>query len=198
MSEEKTAPQSAVVIKKYANRRLYNTATSTYVTLDDLATMVKAGTDFIVYDAKTKKLYGLNASGWAPAGLTADYLRGKGITAMKLTPKTGDIVAAAMVSEEQTLVLINTNGQVIRTPVDQIRRIGRATQGVTLISLDEGTKLAGIEKIGEPEDDPNGNGNGSHGEYTADDWGVASGSINYEIVTRIGPRVPRIYSAHVY
>ncbi len=41
-------------------------------------------------------------------------------------------------------------------------------------------------------------GNGSHGEFTADDWGAASGSINYEIVTRIGPRVPRIYSAHIY
>ena len=41
-------------------------------------------------------------------------------------------------------------------------------------------------------------GNGSHGEYTADDWGAASGSINYEIVTRIGPRVPRIYTPHVY
>ncbi|HLF21191.1 MAG TPA: polyhydroxyalkanoate synthesis repressor PhaR [Aestuariivirga sp.] len=53
MSEEKAASKSAVVIKKYANRRLYNTATSTYVTLDDLATMVKAGTDFVVYDAKT-------------------------------------------------------------------------------------------------------------------------------------------------
>ncbi len=53
MSDEKTAPQSAVVIKKYANRRLYNTSTSTYVTLDDLAVMVKGGTDFLVYDAKT-------------------------------------------------------------------------------------------------------------------------------------------------
>jgi len=53
VSEEKAAPQSAVVIKKYANRRLYNTSTSTYVTLDDLATMVKSGTDFLVYDAKT-------------------------------------------------------------------------------------------------------------------------------------------------
>ena len=41
-------------------------------------------------------------------------------------------------------------------------------------------------------------GNGSHGEFTAEDWGAASGSINYEIVTRIGPRVPRIYSAHIY
>lgn len=45
--------RNATVIKKYANRRLYNTATSTYVTLEDLARMVKDGTDFIVYDAKT-------------------------------------------------------------------------------------------------------------------------------------------------
>jgi polyhydroxyalkanoate synthesis repressor PhaR len=42
-----------VIIKKYANRRLYNTGTSTYVTLEDLAAMVKVGEDFIVYDAKT-------------------------------------------------------------------------------------------------------------------------------------------------
>jgi len=41
------------VIKKYANRRLYHTGTSTYVTLEDLAHMVKAGEDFVVYDAKT-------------------------------------------------------------------------------------------------------------------------------------------------
>jgi alanine racemase len=41
-------------------------------------------------------------------------------------------------------------------------------------------------------------GDGSRGEYTADDWGAASKSINYEIVTRIGPRVPRIYAPHVY
>jgi polyhydroxyalkanoate synthesis repressor PhaR len=42
-----------VVVKKYANRRLYNTATSSYVTLDDLATLIKEGGDFIVHDAKT-------------------------------------------------------------------------------------------------------------------------------------------------
>ncbi|MBT9370586.1 polyhydroxyalkanoate synthesis repressor PhaR [Rhizobium sp. CSW-27] len=42
-----------VVIKKYANRRLYNTGTSTYVTLEDLATMVKKGEDFVVQDAKS-------------------------------------------------------------------------------------------------------------------------------------------------
>jgi polyhydroxyalkanoate synthesis repressor PhaR len=42
-----------ITIKKYANRRLYNTGTSTYVTLEDLASMVKSGEDFVVYDAKT-------------------------------------------------------------------------------------------------------------------------------------------------
>src|SRR5882757_1133673 len=44
-----------VIIKKYANRRLYNTGTSTYVTLEDLATMVKNGEDFAVFDAKTSE-----------------------------------------------------------------------------------------------------------------------------------------------
>src|SRR5712671_4712720 len=44
-----------VTIKKYANRRLYNTGTSTYVTLEDLATMVKSGENFVVYDAKTNE-----------------------------------------------------------------------------------------------------------------------------------------------
>jgi polyhydroxyalkanoate synthesis repressor PhaR len=45
--------EGPVTIKKYANRRLYNTGTSTYVTLEDLATMVKSGEEFAVYDAKT-------------------------------------------------------------------------------------------------------------------------------------------------
>jgi polyhydroxyalkanoate synthesis repressor PhaR len=45
--------EEPITIKKYANRRLYNTGTSTYVTLEDLAVMVKAGENFVVYDAKT-------------------------------------------------------------------------------------------------------------------------------------------------
>ncbi|WP_313013097.1 polyhydroxyalkanoate synthesis repressor PhaR [Brevundimonas sp.] len=58
MADEKTKggnrdATETVVIKKYANRRLYNTRTSAYVTLEDLATMVREGVDFVVYDAKT-------------------------------------------------------------------------------------------------------------------------------------------------
>jgi polyhydroxyalkanoate synthesis repressor PhaR len=47
--------EEPITIKKYANRRLYNTGTSTYVTLEDLASMVKSGDDFVVYDAKTNE-----------------------------------------------------------------------------------------------------------------------------------------------
>ncbi len=53
MSQTTTKSEEPVTIKKYANRRLYNTGTSTYVTLEDLAKMVKNGEDFVVYDAKT-------------------------------------------------------------------------------------------------------------------------------------------------
>jgi len=50
---EQTSAKAPITIKKYANRRLYNTATSSYVTLDHLCQMVKDGDDFVVYDAKT-------------------------------------------------------------------------------------------------------------------------------------------------
>jgi len=53
MAEEAEAAKKPITIKKYANRRLYNTATSSYVTLDHLCQMVKDGVEFAVYDAKT-------------------------------------------------------------------------------------------------------------------------------------------------
>src|SRR5919205_338655 len=53
MNQDSREEHPPVVIKKYANRRLYNTATSSYVTLDDLSRMVKERGDFVVYDAKT-------------------------------------------------------------------------------------------------------------------------------------------------
>ncbi|MGI9414350.1 MAG: polyhydroxyalkanoate synthesis repressor PhaR [Hyphomicrobiales bacterium] len=53
MARDKDTGQEPITIKKYANRRLYNTATSTYVTLEDLSEMVKQGHDFLVFDAKS-------------------------------------------------------------------------------------------------------------------------------------------------
>ena len=55
MSDKSGAETQPVIIKKYANRRLYNTSTSSYVTLDDLSRMVKQGNEFVVFDAKTSE-----------------------------------------------------------------------------------------------------------------------------------------------
>jgi DNA gyrase subunit A len=70
------------------------------------------------------------------------------------------VIGAALVDEKDEIVLVSTGGVLIRTKVDQIREMGRSTQGVSLINLDAGTKLAGIEKIAEPEDE---NGDASNG-----------------------------------
>jgi DNA gyrase subunit A len=77
---------------------------------------------------------------------------GKGVTAMRITPKTGEIVAAGMVHAEDTVVLLNTAGIVIRIPASQISRIGRATQGVTLMRLDSKDRVASMTIL-EPRDE---------------------------------------------
>jgi DNA gyrase subunit A len=64
---------------------------------------------------------------------------------------------AALVSPEDEIMLITTGGVLIRTRVAEIREMGRATQGVTLINVDEGTKLSGLQRIVESDAD-NGSG----------------------------------------
>ncbi|MSO28664.1 MAG: alanine racemase [Candidatus Planktophila sp.] len=70
---------------------------------------------------------------------------------------------------------------------------GKRAPIIGRVSMDQFVVDLGADSIAVSGDWVNIFGDGSLGEYTADDWGVASGSINYEIVTRIGPRVPRIY-----
>jgi DNA gyrase subunit A len=90
------------------------------------------------------------------------YSRGtQGVIAIQTSERNGKVVSAALVDEKDEIVLVSTGGVLIRTKVDQIREMGRSTQGVSLINLDSGTKLAGVEKIAEPEDE-NGNGNSGH------------------------------------
>jgi DNA gyrase subunit A len=100
---------------------------------------------------------------------------GKGVTAMRLTAKTGDIVAAAMAEPDDTIMLMNTSGVVIRIPVQQISRIGRATQGVTLMRLGDGEQVASmtvVERKDEPEPQQLGELNG-HDVPTKDSNGHA-------------------------
>ncbi|MBK8523590.1 MAG: DNA gyrase subunit A [Betaproteobacteria bacterium] len=77
----------------------------------------------------------------------------QGVMAIKASERNGKVVAAKLVTDEDEIMLITTGGVLIRTRVSEIRELGRATQGVTLISLDSGEKLAGLEKIVETDDD---------------------------------------------
>ena len=75
---------------------------------------------------------------------------------------------------------------------------GRKAPIIGRVSMDQFVVDLGVDSTAQSGDWVIVFGDGSKGEYTADDWGAASGSINYEMVTRIGPRVPRIYAPHVY
>ncbi|HMV19096.1 MAG TPA: DNA gyrase subunit A [Zoogloea sp.] len=77
----------------------------------------------------------------------------KGMIAIQTSDRNGKVVAATLVTEKEQIMLITTAGVLVRTRVSEIREMGRATQGVTLISVDEGSTLSGVQKIVESEED---------------------------------------------
>lgn len=77
----------------------------------------------------------------------------QGVKAIAISERNGLVVAAKLVNEDDEIMLITTGGVLIRTRVKEIRELGRATQGVTLINLGEGEKLSGLEKIVETDED---------------------------------------------
>jgi DNA gyrase subunit A len=72
---------------------------------------------------------------------------GQGVIALQTTDRNGDMVAALQVNPEHELMLISSTGTLVRTPVGEISVVGRNTQGVRLIRLDEGERLTGVERI---------------------------------------------------
>jgi DNA gyrase subunit A len=86
--------------------------------------------------------------------------------AIQTSERNGKVVAATLVDHEAQIMLITNTGVLIRTRVSEIREMGRATQGVTLISLDEGTKLSGLQQVAEAE---------AEGDVDADAEGPAGG-----------------------
>ena len=102
----------------------------------------------------------------------AEYTRhgrgGQGMIAIQASERNGAVVGAVLVDDHDEVMLISTGGVLIRTKVAQIREQGRSTQGVTLISLDAGEKLAGLERIEEREIEGNGNGGGEGNGGDAD------------------------------
>jgi DNA gyrase subunit A len=76
--------------------------------------------------------------------------------AIQASDRNGKLVAAQIVGDDDEIMLITTGGVLIRTRISEIRDMGRATQGVRLINLGDGEKLAGLEKILERDDEENG------------------------------------------
>jgi len=90
---------------------------------------------------------------------------GQGLIAIQVSERNGSLVGAVLVDVQDEVMLISTGGVLIRTKVSQIREQGRSTQGVTLIALGEGEKLAGVERIEERDVvDGNGGNGGGHAE----------------------------------
>ncbi len=71
----------------------------------------------------------------------------KGMIAIQQSERNGKVVAATLVHADDEIMLITDRGVLVRTRVSEIRELGRATQGVTLIGLDEGAKLSGLQRI---------------------------------------------------
>jgi len=86
----------------------------------------------------------------------------KGMIAIQQSERNGKVVAATLVHADDEIMLITDKGVLVRTRVSEIRELGRATQGVTLIGLDEGSKLSGLQRI--VENDANAAGDDSSGE----------------------------------
>lgn len=77
----------------------------------------------------------------------------KGMIAIQTSERNGKVVAATLVDTTDEIMLITTGGVLIRTRVSEIREMGRATQGVTLIAVEDGTKLSGLQRIVEADAD---------------------------------------------
>ncbi|MFY9347300.1 MAG: DNA gyrase subunit A, partial [Orrella sp.] len=92
-----------------------------------------------------------------PIGEYTRHGRGtKGMIAIQTSERNGKVVSAVLVSEADEIMLITTGGVLVRTRVDEIREMGRATQGVTLISVDDGSRLSGVRRVVERDADTNG------------------------------------------
>ncbi|MGH8690002.1 MAG: DNA gyrase subunit A [Burkholderiales bacterium] len=102
------------------------------------------------------------ANGYGKRTPVADYPRhgrgGQGVIAIQVSERNGAVIGAVLVDDHDQVMLISTGGVLIRTAVAQIREMGRSTQGVTLIALGEGEKLAGMERIEERDLGNGGNG----------------------------------------
>jgi len=105
----------------------------------------------LVAEDETQSVLTATENGYGKRTSIVEYTRHgrgtKGMIAIQQTERNGRVVAATLVRPADEIMLITDKGVLVRTRVSEIRELGRATQGVTLIALDDGTKLSGLQRI---------------------------------------------------
>ncbi len=105
----------------------------------------------LVAEDETQSVLTATENGYGKRTSIVEYTRHgrgtKGMIAIQQSERNGKVVAATLVHADDEIMLITDTGVLVRTRVAEIRELGRATQGVTLISLDEGAKLSGLQRI---------------------------------------------------
>jgi DNA gyrase subunit A len=114
------------------------------------------GDDFVVganvlREDSIKTVLTVTAKGYGKRSLAEDYRiqrrGGKGIMAIKKSERNGDVIGAQVVDDNHEVILIADSGKMIRMPLDTVRVIGRTTQGVRLINLEEDERVVGVDVV---------------------------------------------------
>ncbi len=130
----------------------------------------------LVADDETQCVLTATENGYGKRTPITEYTRHgrgtKGMIAIQTTARNGKVVGAVLVRPSDEIMLITTTGVLVRTRVAEIREMGRATQGVTLISLDNGSMLSGVRRVAESDAD---NGDDTDDGAEGDDGTDAAG-----------------------
>jgi DNA gyrase subunit A len=125
----------------------------------------------LVAEDETQSVLTATENGYGKRTSIVEYTRHgrgtKGMIAIQQSGRNGKVVAATLVRPDDEIMLITDTGVLVRTRVSEIRELGRATQGVTLIALDAGAKLIGLQRI--VENDANVDTNGDTGAEPGDE-----------------------------
>ena len=131
----------------------------------------------LVAEDETQSVLTATENGYGKRTSIVEYTRHgrgtKGMIAIQQSERNGRVVAATLVRPEDEIMLITDKGVLVRTRVGEIRELGRATQGVTLIALDDGSKLSGLQRIVENDANEADAANESGDAGTTDDTSEA-------------------------
>ncbi|NCX12841.1 MAG: DNA gyrase subunit A, partial [Betaproteobacteria bacterium] len=112
----------------------------------------------LVAESETQSVLTATENGFGKRTPISEYTRHgrgtKGMIAIQTSERNGKVVAAVLVNPDDEIMLITTGGVLVRTRVSEVREMGRATQGVTLIAVDDGSKLSGLQRVVESDTEP--------------------------------------------